>query len=104
MVQNGEQISKVLRKWRGELHWLSVSGMREAQLLRVQKLSIEIANARPQSWIRHVIVASCPISFIANYRMFEPVEMYAYLMGSAGLDLDVKQRKSLITAPNTVQR
>jgi hypothetical protein len=36
--------------------------------------------------------------------MFEPVEMYSYLVRAAGFDFHVEQGKSLVAATNTIER
>src|SRR5262245_61840811 len=102
--QSGKEICQISGQWRGKLHRLPSGRMNKAQLLRVQKLPAEIANARSQARVLHRIVASCSIGFISHHWMFEPVEMHAYLVGASGFDLNVEQGKSLITATNSIVR
>src|SRR5689334_21653968 len=78
--------------------------MFEAELLSVQELAFEVADARPELWILNRVVTPAAVSLISNDRMLQPREMDADLMRPSRLQLNVQQRESIERLPHTIQR
>ena len=68
-----------------ELHELSGLRMLKTEFLRMQKVSIECANAGAQTRILDRVVASTSIRLITNDRMLQPREVHADLVRPPGL-------------------
>ena len=64
--------------------------MSKAELLRVQKMSFEMANARAQLWILNGVITPATVSLVSYYRMLQPCEMNANLMCPACFELNVQ--------------
>jgi hypothetical protein len=57
----------------------------ESELLGVQEVTAEIANARAELRILNRIVAAGAVSLVADDWMFEPRKVHANLVRAAGL-------------------
>src|ERR1043165_7089055 len=78
--------------------------MCERELLGVQELAVEVADARAKTCVLDCVVAAGAVSFIADDRMFQPREMHSDLMSSSGFELNVQEREAIEPAPHTIER
>ena len=76
--------------------------MPEAEFLRVQKLSIECANAGAQTRILDRVIASTAIRFIADDWMLQPREMHTNLVRPTRLQLNIQQREAIERTPHAI--
>src|ERR1700686_1826357 len=65
--------------------------MRENNFNGVQ----EIAAQGREGYVSHTQLHGCSIKGVANHGMFERGKMDAYLMGAAGVKLDLQQRRGV---------
>src|SRR5690349_14342404 len=78
--------------------------MRERELLRVQKMAIEVAHVRAESRVLNRVVASGAVRLITDDRISQPREVNADLMRASGFQLNVEQREAIETLPHAIQR
>src|SRR2546423_14691475 len=78
--------------------------MRERELLSMEKMAAEVANAGAQAYILNRVVTSRAVRFISNHRVLQPRKMHANLVRPSGLQLNIDQRKPIKTPAHAIKR
>src|SRR6202008_1596827 len=89
---------------RFKLHKLTRLRVRESQLLCMQELAVEAANARAQGRVLDRVVAAATVSLITDNRMLQPREMHSDLMRSSRLELNIEKRETIKSPPHAKER
>jgi hypothetical protein len=64
-----EQTQKRRRQRGSKTHLFTGPGVTKAQLFRMKKLPIQLANLRPQLNVLNIVVAAAAVKFIAHNRV-----------------------------------
>src|SRR2546423_4995503 len=80
-----QQILKFGRQRSSEFHLFARAWMAKAELLRMKELPMQFRNRSAEFCIRHGLVASAAIDFVADHGMFQRSEVHANLMRASCL-------------------
>ena len=80
-----QYVLKLRRRRRSEVQLFLRSRVSEAELLRMQKLPVQLGNLAPNSCVGNGLVATGAVNFVTYDRMLDPGKMYANLMSASGL-------------------
>ena len=78
--------------------------MAKAESLGVKKLPPERVDCGARVRIRHSLITTLAVRFVAHDRVFQPCQVNSDLVRAPRLDLYVEQGESLITLPDAVKR